>query len=58
MQSNHNVLLTGYRLLEATGTLTSENLGIGDALIPPETSEDPKQKIDSFWFPKKAIKNH
>ncbi len=34
MRAKHAVLLTGYQLLQATGKLTAENLGIGDSLIP------------------------
>ena len=53
MRANYAVLLTGYRLLQATGTLTAENLGIGDALIPLEALENPESKINSLSIFKK-----
>ncbi len=48
MRAKHSVLLTGFQLLQATGTLTAENLGIGDELIPLESLQDPEPKINSL----------
>ena len=48
MRANHSVLLTGYKLLQAMGTLTPENLGIGEKYIPLEKLEDPEPELKSF----------
>ena len=48
MRANHSVLLTGYKLLQAMGTLTPENLGIGEKFIPLEKLEDPEPELKSF----------
>ena len=48
MRANHSVLLTGYKLLQAMGTLTPENLGIGEKLIPLDKFEDPEPELKSF----------
>ena len=48
LRASHSVLLTGFQLLESIGTLTSENLGVGDALMPLEISENSLSRVSSF----------
>ena len=48
LRASHSLLMTGYQLLQSIGTLTAQNLGVEDALIPLESLQDSKRQVGSI----------
>ena len=49
LRASHDVLLTGFQLLQSIGSLTPENLGVEDVSMPLDSLESPKPRVGSFF---------